>query len=361
MAALLFQYVWKGPTWKLQAVRNVFLAGIVGTALPACLLFFFDDKRTLDAVSEAVPRRSSTKSSTLSESQPLINTVSEEEKGSDKVVAFSNCCGCGISSIPWLLAFSDLMFCLGQGMTVKYFFIYFQDVVLLSPTTAMISSAIGTAAAALFSQAAGRLSRTVGRVQSLIVFRLGGVGAMIALGFFSHDATHPDACHRHNSTRHNGSFEHQTLEYETFGPWPGYTPPLQAEAPLSMWQIGVIALFVAQTGFFNSTQPIMKSILMDYVPKNVRGRWSAVDSLTSFGRSTCTHRSTTRLKLGDTRRVPVPAPRPRSPRLRVEEGSCPSTSSRSGSLVPSVYADVHSMLMTSSQSKAGQSLQSLDR
>ena len=320
MAALLFQYVW-GNTWKLQAVRNVFLAGIVGTALPACLLFFFDDKRTLDAVSEAVPRRSSTKSSTLSESQPLINTVSEEEKGSDKVVAFSNCCGCGISSIPWLLAFSDLMFCLGQGMTVKYFFIYFQDVVLLSPTTAMISSAIGTAAAALFSQAAGRLSRTVGRVQSLIVFRLGGVGAMIALGFFSHDATHPDVCHSHNSNRHNGSFEHQTLEYETFGPWPGYTPPLQA--PLSMWQIGVIALFVAQTGFFNSTQPIMKSILMDYVPKNVRGRWSAVDSLTSFGRSTCTHRSTTRLKLGDTRRVPVPGPPSPLPSPRCGRGKLP--------------------------------------
>merc|ERR1711918_254574 len=47
--------------------------------------------------------------------------------------------------------------------------------------------------------------------------------------------------------------------------------------------IVIVALYIAQTGFFNATQPLMKSILMDYVPKKTRGRWSSVDSVTSFG------------------------------------------------------------------------------
>jgi len=322
MAALLFQFVW-GNTWKLDNVRNVFLAGIIGTSVPAMLLFFFDDSLTLGAVSEAVPNHSGGGSSSkgkgskgstrlLNEAQPLINTASDVGLPSTEAdtTNVSNMCGCGTFAIPWLLAFSDLMFCLGQGMSVKYFFIYFQEVVLLSPTTTMVVSAIGTVAAALFSKASSGLAESFGRVQTLIVFRMGGVGSMVALGFFSHDASHPDACYNHNSTHHhNGTVMFNGVAHpepwgDTFGPQ--FDENMHAHAsvydnptcsgeskdptrcPFSLWQIGVMALFVSQTGFFNSTQPLMKSILMDYVPKSTRGRWSAVDSLTSFGWSVTT-------------------------------------------------------------------------
>lgn len=291
MAALLFQFVW-GNTWKLSSVRNVFLAGIIGTAVPALLLFFFDDKRTLGNVSEAVPRQGKSKRNgeKPDEAQPLINAAFGGDDSSAAPSFPSNGCGCGTNWIPWLLAFSDLMFCLGQGMTVKYFYIYFAEIVLLSPTTAMIVSALGTVAAALFSQASGRMSRAFGRVQTLILFRLGGVATMVALGFFSHDSTHPDDCGR--STHRNKTFEDASFDsLETFGPGfsgSAFDEEIDYAKPFSTWQVGVMVLFVAQTGFFNSTQPLMKSILMDYVPKNMRGRWSAVDSLTSFGWSVTT-------------------------------------------------------------------------
>ena len=41
----------------------------------------------------------------------------------------TNCCCCAPGWIPWFLAFSDLMFCIGQGMTVKFFYVYFAEIV----------------------------------------------------------------------------------------------------------------------------------------------------------------------------------------------------------------------------------------
>ena len=49
-----------------------------------------------------------------------------------------NCFGCSTRVIPWCLAVSDLMFCFGQGMSSKYFVIYFAEIVMLSPSTAMV-------------------------------------------------------------------------------------------------------------------------------------------------------------------------------------------------------------------------------
>merc|ERR1712086_809884 len=103
---------------------------MVATSLPAMLLFFFDDSKTLGMQSEAlaqsqgaVPTRKKP-----TEAQPLINAVATIPNPNNLGLE-ATCCGCSTAAIPWLLAFSDLMFCFGQGMTVKYFSIYFADIV----------------------------------------------------------------------------------------------------------------------------------------------------------------------------------------------------------------------------------------
>lgn len=321
-AALLFHFAYDDK-WSLDSLRNVFFAGMVATAVPACLLFFFDDNKTLGERSQAVVKPDvGSGAMQPDEARPLINSERGGRKSSELVHAANmadapsacgsdtNCCCCGTTWIPWFLAFSDLMFCFGQGMTVKYFYVYFQTIVKLAPSTTMIVSAVATAAAAFFSMTSGRMSKAVGRVQTLIVFRLLGAGTMVVLGMYSHDPSHPDLCYNHTlnrTTNHThevyggssnvgisgmaaegdmlgfgpvdtlGSNSETTAAPSTKGPW-----------DLSTWQVCVILLFIAQTGFFNSTQPLMKSILMDYVPKSTRGRWSAVDSLTSFGWSVTT-------------------------------------------------------------------------
>ena len=48
----------------------------------------------------------------------------------------------------------------------------------------------------------------------------------------------------------------------------------------SPWIICVV--YVLRTGLMNSTTPLTKSILMDNVPTQERGRWSALESVNMF-------------------------------------------------------------------------------
>jgi hypothetical protein len=49
----------------------------------------------------------------------------------------------------------------------------------------MIVSAVGVLVASIFSHVAGMMTRCIGRVQTLIVFRLGGVAVMVLLGMYA--------------------------------------------------------------------------------------------------------------------------------------------------------------------------------
>ena len=144
-------------------------------------------------------------------------------------------------------------------MTVKFFSIYLQEIVLLTPSTVMIVSAVSTMVATFFSKIAERFTRCIGRVQTLILFRLGGVGTMVLLGLYSHDADHPDICHNATAPGHG----HHNLMDSMDGLRYGQTVP---GAPifelgdqvslgaihegtkigsLTVWQLCVIALFVS--------------------------------------------------------------------------------------------------------------------
>ena len=85
-AAVLFHY-WtpNGDSWKLENVRDVFLAGMIATSLPAVLLFFYDDNATLGRQSEAVVqtskdnRRIAEKGVRPDEARPLINSTNARD------------------------------------------------------------------------------------------------------------------------------------------------------------------------------------------------------------------------------------------------------------------------------------------
>merc|ERR1719158_1291504 len=44
----------------------------------------------------------------------------------------------------------------------------------------------------------------------------------------------------------------------------------------------LLVVFLARGGFANSSYPLDRSILMDFTPSSQRGRWNAVESLTSM-------------------------------------------------------------------------------
>jgi MFS family permease len=44
----------------------------------------------------------------------------------------------------------------------------------------------------------------------------------------------------------------------------------------------MVAVFLMRTSIMNSTRPLTKSVLMDFVPKNQRGKWNALQSVNVF-------------------------------------------------------------------------------
>lgn len=45
----------------------------------------------------------------------------------------------------------------------------------------------------------------------------------------------------------------------------------------------IVPVYVVRTALMNSTSPVKRAVFMEHVPIEMRGRWSAFESLTRFG------------------------------------------------------------------------------
>ena len=45
----------------------------------------------------------------------------------------------------------------------------------------------------------------------------------------------------------------------------------------------LVPIYIMRTAFMNACYPLEESILMDFVPKNQRGRWKSLESIAAFG------------------------------------------------------------------------------
>lgn len=144
--------------------------------------------------------------------------------------------------IPHIVFTASLVAQLGAGMTVKFFPLYFMVDCGATPATVQ-AIYIGVPLAMLAGGAInGRLAGPLGfgRVQTIVLFKGIGVLSLFILVWL------------------DSQFQSR---------------PLYALVPA----------FLAQTGFTDSTYPLEESILMDFVPKNRRGRWKSLEAVAQFG------------------------------------------------------------------------------
>eukprot|EP00892_Ulva_mutabilis_P002491 jgi/Ulvmu1/12242/UM086_0033.1 len=140
--------------------------------------------------------------------------------------------------VPSMVFSADLMSGLASGMTIKFFPIFFMDEALLSPMVNSLLFActpLGIAAAMFLAH---RLSLRVGRVPAILTMRWAGVALLL----------------------------------------------LMAAAP-GLWPVpaAILPIYLARTACANASTALARSILMDFVPKDRRGRWSSLDGVTIFG------------------------------------------------------------------------------
>lgn len=225
-----------GDKWQPHQVRIVIVGGLllfIPTLLP--LFVFHDPVLTETSTSEggasadaAAPEEGSKAGTSTTAS------TAEEEAAAPPTVAEEPRCLCFRSKhVPVLLALADFITCIGAGMTVKFFNLFFIQDHQFSPVAISLLQTAYPLVIALIMKFTERLAKPLGRPQASLSFFSANVLCLFLLGEVT-------------------------------------------------WLPFLLVIFMVRGGFANSTFPIDRSILMDYTPSTQRGMWNAIQSLTSM-------------------------------------------------------------------------------
>lgn len=139
--------------------------------------------------------------------------------------------------IPATIAIVDIISGLASGMSIRYFPIFFVDNLQLSPVFMQALYILSPLLMVVLMKVGQLLSIRWGRLHVTVLFKWIGVIFMFAMIGAYHRGGHP---------------------------------------------VLVCTLYVLRTAFMNSTGALSRSALMDHVPYNERGRWSALESVNMF-------------------------------------------------------------------------------
>uniref|UniRef100_K3W6E4 Major facilitator superfamily (MFS) profile domain-containing protein n=1 Tax=Globisporangium ultimum (strain ATCC 200006 / CBS 805.95 / DAOM BR144) TaxID=431595 RepID=K3W6E4_GLOUD len=135
--------------------------------------------------------------------------------------------------VPWLLFFSDFIISNGAGMTINFFPLFFMQEYGLTPihiSVLFISQPLLVMTLSFLTQ---RMSKSFGRMPIIVFTRCFSVLCLFCMA---------------------------------------YAQPLALQ----------VVLFLMRGGMMRCSQPLRRSILMDYVPKDIRARWNAMEGLSVF-------------------------------------------------------------------------------
>ncbi len=131
--------------------------------------------------------------------------------------------------IPILLVCSNIIIGVGAGMTIKYFPQFFIEQYTLDPVWVQIIMGITAIFTGLFALLAQKFSIKRGRPLIIFIVQLIATLCLFGIAFYP-----------------------------------------------NIWLL--VPLFVARGALMNAGQPLSRSILMDVVPKNKRGRWNSLET-----------------------------------------------------------------------------------
>ncbi|MDA3809664.1 MAG: MFS transporter, partial [Spirochaetaceae bacterium] len=133
-------------------------------------------------------------------------------------------------AVPRILITSSFIIGTGAGMTVKFFPVFFRDIYGFQPIAVQIILGCSFFVTGLVSLLAQKHSVKKGRPQMIILVQGLSILCLISMGFY---------------------------------------PPV--------WLL--IPLFIARGALMNAAQPLNRSIMMDFIPKNKRGFWNSLQTV----------------------------------------------------------------------------------
>lgn len=213
-----------GDEWEPYQMKAVYVFGSILMPISCVALFFFDDPPS---------RQPAPQPETDGAGQAQEEGASAQTPPSPTGRLVRRFGPLKPRHVPFILALSDFTTCVGAGMTVKFFSLFFIQDQHFSPISICALSTAYPLVIALFMKFTERLSKPLGRPQASLLFFGSNV---LCLALLSRVRSLPF----------------------------------------------LLAVYLVRGGFANSTYPIDRSILMDYTPSSQRGCWNAVESFTSI-------------------------------------------------------------------------------
>ena len=262
----LVMFFFLGDNWSVKDCATVMLVGQLVCAPPMMLLCLMNDDYAVNmpqqqqeelpetagtpldgdgSRSETIEEGTIIENSELSQDESLGCSDQREEEINDEVDDIDNQdrndrSYCGLPSsrvIPVFVVTGDLLSSLGAGMSIRYFPIFFLDNLKISPVAVQVLYFASPVIRALLIHVAQKLSKRFGRMRVVVALKWIGIALTISM----------------------------IVTYL---------------AGLSRWLVCII--YIVRSAFMNSTGALTRSMLMDNVPQEERGKWAALESVNTF-------------------------------------------------------------------------------
>ncbi|ETV99023.1 hypothetical protein H310_08494 [Aphanomyces invadans] len=222
ICVVLFQV--EGDTWNLWELQMVLMVGMALGIPPLFLLFFFNDDLAYENSIKG------DKNAEPNEAQPLVRVKPDEASLAAEHNTFL---WFGPRHVPYLLFASDFIICNGAGLTINFFPVFFQRDYAMTPSEVNVLWVAQPLLVVVLSLVCQRCATWCGDIETIVATRVFATGCLALMT---------------------------------------YTTPLRFE----------VGLFLLRSGFMRCSEPLRSSLLMDYVPQHLRGRWNALEGLTQF-------------------------------------------------------------------------------
>eukprot|EP00606_Chrysophyceae_sp_TOSAG23-5_P001595 GSChrysophyteH2.ASY1.ANO1.163.1 assembled CDS len=232
----IFLFLYLGNEWDMDTCRTVMCVGLALFVLPVTLLLLifpssFDNYQS-NIVDVPIEADTGISSVTV-DADKIIDSAAVEV---ESLYCSYSCCS-NLLLVPAMIAGSDVITGLASGMTVKFFPIFFLFVLDLKPIEVQIIYLLTPFAIAFNAPILQEFSKKHGRIAVTCIVKSLGVFLLLLLAFLTLETTN----------------NKETLPHEI--------------------------VYLVRTALMNSTKPLTKSVLMDFVPKSQRGRWQSLESV----------------------------------------------------------------------------------
>ena len=310
--------------WKLWTLLVVFLVGVGLEIVPGIFMLFFRDRYALDetggkqrATSGGTATSPSDAAAATTSASATPSVIDDCQTGGARTstTAATTATTAQLSTtpreqhrfawaVPYLLFVTNFLFGIASGMTIKFFPLYFRCVCGMSPAAVQGVYTAVPFLMACFSRVGTWTAKRIGRVQVMVLFKVGGISLLVTMalleGWLTTDvepasrSAHDPACN--TSTHVHVTHSHMLAivgdAYGAFVPAGSDTPEAEADRFIDEqlmssppgWKVGVIVvIYLLRTALMNCTYPLNSSILMDFTPKHLRARFVSLSSIVRFG------------------------------------------------------------------------------